>query len=154
MATGKGLDSAFVNTIDWPLALKRISQDVRTDFIHAPHVSVIYRQAGDSLVEQVTRELNGGTYRSGEPVTFEVPKTYRMAVADGRKRGPQLLASRKHPDRPPNVSVDSSGAQRSAMATAFRRRWRRRTRGPRGTVRGCRGALFEFAPLGFVAACV
>lgn len=36
-------------------------------------------------MEQVTRELNAGTYRSGEPVTVEVPKTFRIAVADGRK---------------------------------------------------------------------
>ena len=86
MAAGKGLDPTFVKRIDWTLALKRISQDVRTDFIHAPHISVIYAQAGDSLVEQVTRELNAGTYRSGEPVTVEVPKTFRIAVAGGRNR--------------------------------------------------------------------
>lgn len=86
MATGKGLDPSFVKSIDWALALKRISQDVRTDFIHAPHISVIYAQAGDSLVEQVTRELKAGTYRSGEPVTIEVPKTFRIAVADGTNR--------------------------------------------------------------------
>lgn len=87
MATGKGLDQTFVKKINWPLALKRISQDVRTDFIHAPHISVIYAQAGDDLVEQVTSELKAGTYRSGEPVTVEVPKTYRMPVADGRRGG-------------------------------------------------------------------
>jgi hypothetical protein len=84
MATGKGLDPEFVKKIDWPLALKRISQDVRTDFIHAPHVTAIYTQAGESLVDQVTRELKAGTYRSGEPVTVEVPKTFRIAVADGK----------------------------------------------------------------------
>ena len=86
MATGKGLDPSFVKSIDWPLALKRISQDVRTDFIHAPHISIIYAQAGDSLVDQVTRELKAGTYRSGEPVTVEVPKTFRIPVVDGTKR--------------------------------------------------------------------
>ena len=86
MASGKGLDPDLVKSINWPLALKRISMDVRTDFIHAPHISVIYAQAGDSLVEQVTRELRAGAFRSGEPVTVEVPKTFRIAVADPRKR--------------------------------------------------------------------
>jgi Reverse transcriptase (RNA-dependent DNA polymerase) len=86
MATGKGLDPDFIKSIDWTLAQQRISQDVRTDFIHAPHISIIYAQAGDSLVEQVTRELKAGTYRSGEPVTIEVPKSFRIAVADGRNR--------------------------------------------------------------------
>lgn len=86
MATGKGLDQSFINNIDWNLALKRISQDVRTDFIHAPHISVIYAQAGEELVEQVTQDLKSGSYRSGEPVTIEVPKTYRMPVVD-RKNG-------------------------------------------------------------------
>jgi hypothetical protein len=85
MATGQGLDPNTVKGIDWSLALKRITQDVRTDFIHAPHISVIYAQAGDALVEQVTGELKSGKYRSGEPVTVEVPKTFRVAVADRRK---------------------------------------------------------------------
>lgn len=84
MATGIGLDATFVKKIDWTLALKRISQDVRTDFIHAPHISAIYAQAGEALVEQVKHDLKAGAYRCGEPVTVEVPKTFRIAVADGK----------------------------------------------------------------------
>jgi Reverse transcriptase (RNA-dependent DNA polymerase) len=85
MATGIGLDATFIKNIDWALALKRISQDVRTDFIHAPHISAIYAQAGEALVEQVKHDLKAGTYRCGEPVTVEVPKTFRIAVADGKR---------------------------------------------------------------------
>jgi hypothetical protein len=85
MATGIGLDATLVKSVDWALALKRISQDVRTDFIHAPHISAIYAQAGEPLVEQVTRDLKAGTYRCGEPVTVEVPKTFRIAVAEGKR---------------------------------------------------------------------
>lgn len=84
MATGIGLDATFVKSIDWALALKRISQDVRTDFIHAPHISAIYAHAGEGLVEQVKHDLKAGTYRCGEPVTVEVPKTYRIAVANSK----------------------------------------------------------------------
>ncbi|MEO6277932.1 hypothetical protein [Roseateles sp.] len=85
MATGIGLDATFVKNMDWALALKRISQDVRTDFIHAPHIGTIHAQAGEALVEQVTHDLKAGTYRCGEPVTVEVPKTFRIGVADGTR---------------------------------------------------------------------
>lgn len=85
MATGIGLDATLIKSVDWALALKRISQDVRTDFIHAPHISAIYAQAGEPLVEQVTRDLKAGTYRCGEPITVEVPKTFRIPVSEGRR---------------------------------------------------------------------
>lgn len=85
MTSGIGLDATFVKSIDWALALKRISQDVRTDFIHAPHISAIYQQAGEALVAQVKHDLKAGTYRCGEPVTVEVPKTFRIAVADAKR---------------------------------------------------------------------
>ena len=90
MATGIGLDAQLVKDIDWALALKRITQDVRTDFIHAPHISAIYAHAGEALIEQVTHDLKAGKYRCGEPVTVEVPKTFRIAVADskGKVLGP------------------------------------------------------------------
>ena len=33
-----GLDPVFLEKIDWPLALKRVVHDMRTDFIYAPHL--------------------------------------------------------------------------------------------------------------------
>src|SRR6478672_13573164 len=33
-----GMDGAMLSKIDWTLALKRVSHDLRTDFIYAPHL--------------------------------------------------------------------------------------------------------------------
>lgn len=52
-----GLDPAAIKAIDWPLALKRVDHDLRSDFIYAPHLAFIYSKAGDLLIAQVTSEL-------------------------------------------------------------------------------------------------
>ena len=76
-----GLDPAAIKAIDWPLALKRVSHDLRSDFIYAPHLAFIYSKAGDALITQVTAELKSGAYSPGVPITIEVPKSFRMRVA-------------------------------------------------------------------------
>jgi hypothetical protein len=45
-----GLDRAAQDEIHWDLALKRITHDLRSDFIYAPHLSYIYNRAGDQLI--------------------------------------------------------------------------------------------------------
>ena len=70
-----------IKAIDWPLALKRVSHDLRSDFIYAPHLAFIYSKAGDALITQVTAELKSGAYSPGVPITIEVPKSFRMRVA-------------------------------------------------------------------------
>jgi hypothetical protein len=81
-----GLDSAMAAKINWKLALQRIVQDLRTDFIYAPHLSMIFRGAGDELVHQVTSPLKAGQYSPGLPVTIEVPKSFRIRVASTQPR--------------------------------------------------------------------
>ena len=81
-----GLDPALIKTIDWDLALKRIRQDLRSDFIYAPHLSFLYQKAGDELIAVLTAELNSGTFSPGIPITIEVPKPYRIRVAVHPKR--------------------------------------------------------------------
>jgi hypothetical protein len=75
-----GLDPAMSAKINWNLALERIIQDLRTDFIYAPHLGFIYRRAGDELVNQVKAQLSAGQYSPGLPVTIEVPKPFRIRV--------------------------------------------------------------------------
>jgi hypothetical protein len=58
-----GIDGAMLLKIDWNLALKRISHDLRTDFVYAPHLSVLYNNAGDELIAQVKADLKSGQYR-------------------------------------------------------------------------------------------
>jgi hypothetical protein len=81
-----GLEAGSLNKIDWELALKRVTHDVRTDFIYAPHLSFIYSKAGDLLVKGLTAELKAGTYSPGMPLTIEVPKSFRIGVATQIKR--------------------------------------------------------------------
>jgi len=86
-----GMDGTMVSKIDWHLALKRISNDLRTDFIYAPHLSFIYSKAGNELVDKVKSDLKSGQYSSGLPLTIEVPKSFRIRVAVPSKRlGPSF----------------------------------------------------------------
>jgi hypothetical protein len=86
IGTKFGLDSDLLKQIDWELALARIIQDLRSDFIYAPHLGFVYRKAQDRLIEQVSSRLAGGTYSVGLPLTIEVPKTYRIRVKASIKR--------------------------------------------------------------------
>lgn len=76
-----GLDGAVMAKIDWQLALKRISHDLRSDFIYAPHIGFIYAKAGDELIQEVRAALSKGAYSPGVPITIEVPKSFRIQVA-------------------------------------------------------------------------
>jgi Reverse transcriptase (RNA-dependent DNA polymerase) len=72
--------------IDWALALKRASHDMRTDFIYAPHLWFIYSKAADELIGRVTSALKSGQYSAGLPLTIEVPKSFRIRVTGPAKR--------------------------------------------------------------------
>jgi hypothetical protein len=76
-----GLDRVAMSKIDWKLALARISQDLRSDFIYAPHIGFIYAKAGEELIQDVKNALVNGTYSPGVPITIEVPKSFRIRVA-------------------------------------------------------------------------
>jgi hypothetical protein len=61
-----GLDGVAMSKIDWKLALARVSQDLRSDFIYAPHISFIYAKAGVELIDEVKSAV-----ASGSRLTFE-----------------------------------------------------------------------------------
>ena len=81
-----GLDIKYIDQIDWSLSVKRISHDVRSDFIYAPHLNFIYSRAGDEIIQILKAELKAGAYSPGVPITIEVPKSYRISVAAQIKR--------------------------------------------------------------------
>ena len=86
-----GLDPALVKQINWDLALRRVVQDLGSDFIWAPHFRYICREAGTQLIELVKRELAAGQFSPGVPMTIEVPKSFRMRVGGSTKRfGPSF----------------------------------------------------------------
>ncbi len=69
-----GLDPGFVDTINCGLSLNRIKTDVLTDFILAPHYSVVYTYAADELIERVRNLLRSGAYAPELPIKVDVPK--------------------------------------------------------------------------------
>ncbi|MGY3494395.1 reverse transcriptase domain-containing protein [Bradyrhizobium sp. USDA 4502] len=76
-----GLDGAAMSKIDWKLALARVTHDLRSDFIYAPHIGFIYAKAGEELIQEVQGALASGKYSPGVPITIEVPKSFRIRVA-------------------------------------------------------------------------
>ena len=86
-----GMDGGMLSKIEWDLAVKRISHDLRTDFIYAPHLGFIYSRGGDDLICKVKSDLKSGQYSSGLPLTIEVPKSFRIRLAVPSKRlGPSF----------------------------------------------------------------
>jgi Reverse transcriptase (RNA-dependent DNA polymerase) len=86
IGTQFGLDTSLMDQVNWDLALARVVEDLKSDFIYAPHLGFIYRRAGARLISQVRSRLTSGTYSAGLPLTIEVPKTYRIRVKATIKR--------------------------------------------------------------------
>jgi hypothetical protein len=76
-----GLDPTAIDKIDWNLALQRINNDLKSDFIYAPHLNFIYARAGKRLIDSLKSDLKSGTFSPGVPITIEVPKSFRIRVA-------------------------------------------------------------------------
>lgn len=83
-----GIDPAYVKKLDFGLATKRISQDSKSDFIYAPHLSFIYTRAATELGAKLSTDLQSGTFAPGLPISIEVPKSARMKMSG--KRGPSF----------------------------------------------------------------
>lgn len=69
-----GLQQDVLRALDWSLALRRIHNDVQSDFIYSPHFSAVFLAAGDELKELVTAQLKSGRLQPRLPVRMEVPK--------------------------------------------------------------------------------
>ncbi|WP_139069763.1 hypothetical protein [Tardiphaga robiniae] len=82
-----GLDSAFIASIDWDLALSRVIHDMRSDFIFAPHLRLICGRAGQEVIKQLKADLKSGAFSPSVPVTIEVPKSQGMRVVVPSRRG-------------------------------------------------------------------
>lgn len=81
-----GLDAGLIAKIDWPLALLRVTNDLKSDFIYSPHLAFIYHRAGDEIITKLKADLKSGTFNPGVPLTIEVPKSSRLRVVVPSKR--------------------------------------------------------------------
>ncbi len=73
--SGLGLDSKVIAKFDKALALKRIQKDIQNDFIFAPHLNIIFHQAGDELYDQLTSKIKSGKYFPRLPITINAIKS-------------------------------------------------------------------------------
>lgn len=73
-----GLSEDLIKDLNYEQAINRISSDIRTDFIFAPHYSVIFKYASDDLWAKLKEFLKSGTYNPQLPITIEVPKKSKL----------------------------------------------------------------------------
>ncbi len=85
-----GLDPAAVKLIDWDLAVRRVLNDSKSDFIYAPHLRFIYSRARESVIDYIKRELRAGTFSIGTPLTIDVPKANRVRISHSQRLGPNF----------------------------------------------------------------
>lgn len=74
--------------LNFELALKRVRSDLKTDFIYAPHLGLIYARAGNHLVQALIADLKNNGYAPGLPLTMEVPKSFRIPIGATKRLGP------------------------------------------------------------------
>ncbi len=72
---GLGLDSKIIDQLNRDLALKRIQKDIQSDFIFAPHLNIVYHQAGEELYDQLLTKLKSGKYFPRLPININAIKS-------------------------------------------------------------------------------
>lgn len=81
----------MIEAIDWPLAVRRVINDLKTDFIWAPQFRYLLRTCSSELIEELKGDLQSGRFYPGVPLTIEVPKPFRILVgASIRRLGPNF----------------------------------------------------------------
>ena len=83
-----GIGSPNFEKLDLALALERIRNDLKTDFIYAPHLGLIYARAGNELKAALEQDLKNGSYTPELPLTIEVPKSFRIPIVSTGRLGP------------------------------------------------------------------
>jgi len=69
-----GLDRSVLTRLNFDLANSRIQDDIRSDFIFAPHFQFIFDRAANDLQTQVRSLLASGQFELQQPITVNVPK--------------------------------------------------------------------------------
>lgn len=88
---GLGLSPGLIDQVDWDLAVRRVVNDLRTDFIWSPHLLYLLRNCSDELISSLCGKLRAGTFYPGVPLTIEVPKSFRIEVGRTiKRRGPNF----------------------------------------------------------------
>lgn len=69
-----GLDKLVLDSIDYKTSIGRISADIKSDFIIAPHFNAIFYKSSDELWARTYDSLKNGNYETSPPFTMSIPK--------------------------------------------------------------------------------
>lgn len=69
-----GLNKVTLDSIDFKKAIDRILTDMKTDFIFAPHIEIIYEYGHDALIKLLKNKLEKYSFSCSLPITVDVPK--------------------------------------------------------------------------------
>lgn len=86
-----GIDKTALDKLNFDLAIKRILSDVRSDFILAPHLSCIYADCKDELIEHVKKLALSGGFSPSLPTTIDVPKKQRIKPLGVKRQPPNFV---------------------------------------------------------------
>lgn len=73
-----GIDATALDKLNFKGAIERIQNDLKTDFIIAPHLSCVFADCSTELISEVTSLLRAGTYSPNLPYVIDVPKKQRI----------------------------------------------------------------------------
>ena len=86
-----GIDNTALNNLNFDLAIKRIKSDVRSDFILAPHLSCIYADCAEELIQDVKKLAQSGEFTPSLPITIDVPKKHRIRPLGVKRLPPNYV---------------------------------------------------------------
>lgn len=86
-----GIDSKALSNLNFELAVRRITSDLRSDFILAPHLSCVYVDCKDELIAYVTKLAQSGQFSPGLPITIDVPKKQRIKPLGVKRLTPNFV---------------------------------------------------------------
>jgi hypothetical protein len=86
-----GVDKVALDKLNFELAISRITSDVRSDFILAPHLSCIYADCKDELIQDVRSIALSGNFSPSLPITIDVPKKQRLRAIGVKRQPPNFV---------------------------------------------------------------
>jgi len=86
-----GIDDKFIKSLDFELAIERITSDIKSDFILAPHLSCIYTDSKNELIDEVKNLLKSGHFSPSLPISIDVPKKQRINSRGTRRISPNFV---------------------------------------------------------------
>ncbi|MDY0387570.1 MAG: RNA-directed DNA polymerase [Methanolobus sp.] len=73
------LDNKILDAFDFDISIERILSDIKTDFIFAPHLDVIYEYNSKDFIEILKKKLLEGDFKFSTPITLDIPKKSRLS---------------------------------------------------------------------------